>query len=71
MHNIRWAASFVGEWLGEGSMNRDLARRLNRIERPNEGRTIVLFVYREEDKARQLASGSGTEGYPCNLPCIL
>jgi hypothetical protein len=35
-------------------MNRDLSRRLAKIERPNEGRTIVLFVYGKEDEARQL-----------------
>lgn len=40
-------------------MNRDLSRRLNRIERPDvEGRTIVLFVHSEEDKARQLAEAA-------------
>jgi hypothetical protein len=40
-------------------MNRDLARRINRIERPDiEGRTIVLFVYGEEDRARQLAEAA-------------
>lgn len=40
-------------------MNRELTRRLNRIERPtDEGRTIVLFVYGKEDEARQLAEAA-------------
>lgn len=39
-------------------MNRELSRRLAKIEQPQEGRTIVLFVYGKEDEARQVAEAA-------------